>query len=155
MEHRNDSTQHKEDAALADIIRFLGGMLLIAGIAILLLGAFGYEQDRKERNAMGRAVATVTGEYVHGGAYYVVYEADGAAHEALMDYPNGKLNPGDQVAIRYDYTWYNDVRQDGPKPLYVTILACGALGLALGGVAMFGQSYLKGRNYDPWQNEEA
>ena len=154
MEHRSEAAQHREDAALADLIKFFGGMLLMAGIAFLLLGAYGYEKDRKERYAMGQAVATVTEEYVHGGAYYVVYEADGATHEALMDYPKGTLNLGDQVAIRYDLTWYNDVRQDAPKPLYMTILAYGALGLVLGGIAMFGQVYLKGRHYDPWRNEE-
>ena len=152
---RSEAARHRENLALADLIRFFGGMLLMAGIVFLLLGAFGYEKDRKERNAMGQAVATVTEEYVHGGAYYVTYEADGAAHEALMDYPSGKLNVGDQVAIRYDYEWYNDVRRDAPKDMYVTILAYGALGLVLGGIAMFGQMYLKGRDYNPWQNGEA
>lgn len=154
MEHMDEAARHRENLALADLVQFLGEMLLIAGIVALLLGGYGYEKDRRERFAMGTAVATVTEEYVHGGAYYITYQADGAAHEALMSYPKGTLNIGDQVNIRYDYEWYNDVRQDAPKPLYLNILGLGTLGLALGGLALFGQLYLKRRDANPWHREE-
>ena len=154
MENKEAIERRKNDLALADLVGFLGGMVLIAGIVFLLLGGIGFEQDRRERAAMGRAVATVTEEYVHGGAYYIVYEADGASHEALMTLEKGKLNVGDQVAIRYDREWYNDVRQDAPKRLYVRILTWASLGVGLGVAAMFGKAYLKTRNANPWDDDE-
>ena len=155
MNEMNDAARQREAAAMADLVKFLAGMLMMANIAFLLLGAYGFEKDRQARNAMGKAVATVTEEYVHGGAYYVTYEADGAAHEALMDYKKGKLSVGDQVAIRYDYEWYNDVRQDAPKAMYVNALAWATLGLALGGLGMFWQAHLRIKDDNPWHDEEA
>ena len=154
MENNEAIERRKNDLALADLVGFLGGMVLIASIVFLLLGGIGFEQDRRGRTAMGRAVATVTEEYVHGGAYYVVYQADGAAHEALMSYEKGKLNVGDQVTIRYDRDWYNDVRLDAPKAMYVRILTWSALGLVLGGIALFGKAYLKTRSANPWDDDE-
>lgn len=154
MEQNDAAARHRDDVALADLIRFLGGMALMASLAFLLLGGYGFLRDRQERLAMGRATATVTEEYVHGGAYYIVYEADGAPHEALMTCEKGRLDIGDQVAIRYDYEWYNDVRQDAPKRLYVRILTWASLGFALGVAAMFGQAYLKARNANPWDDTE-
>ena len=150
----DEAARRREALAMADLIKFLGGMLLMASIAVLLLGAFGYEKDRRERNAMGKAVATVTEEYEHGGAYYIVYEADGAAHEALMGYPKGTLSVGDQVTIRHDPVCYSDVRLDGPKAMYVNTLAYGALGLTLGVLAQFGQVYLRGKHANPWHEGE-
>lgn len=154
MENKEAIERRKNDLALADLVGFLGGMVLIAGIVFLLLGGIGFEQDRRERAAMGRAVATVTEEYVHGGAYYVVYQADGAAHEALLAYEKGQLNPGDQVDILYDRDWYNGVRLDAPKAMHVRILTWSALGLVLGGVALFGKAYFKTRSANPWDDDE-
>ena len=154
MENNDAAARHKDDLALADLVGFLGGMVLIAGIVFLLLGGYGFEKDRQERKAMGQAVATVTEEYVYGGAYYIVYEADGASHEALMICEKGKLDIGDQVAIRYDYEWYNDVRQDAPKRIYARILTWASLGVGLGVAAMFGKAYLKTRNANPWDDDE-
>ena len=154
MEHLDEAARHRENLALADLVGFLGEMLLIAGIVVLLLGGYGYEKDRQERLAMIKTVGTITEEYVHGGAYYVVYEADGATHEALMDYERGKLNVGDQVDIRYHPEYYNDVRFDGPKDLYMKILGYGALGFVLGGLALFTKVYLRHRDANPWHREE-
>ena len=101
------------------------------------------------------AVATVTEEYVHGGAYYVTYEVDGTAYEALLSYSKGKLNAGDQVPILYDPEWYRGVRQDKPKTQCMNILGFSALGLALGGLAMFWQAHLRIKHDNPWHDVEA
>ena len=150
MEDMSDSAKYNEAAAVADLVKFLGGMLLMASILFLVLGGIGYEQDRRVRYAMIKTVGTVTGEYEYGGAYYVIYEADGTAHEALMDYYKGKLNVGDQVDIRYHPEYYNDVRYDGPKAIHMKILGYAALGLCLGGLTMLGQLYLRNKHANPW-----
>ena len=130
MEHMDEAARHREAVALAELLKIFAGMFLMAAVGCLLLGAYGFDRDRKARNAMEKAVATVTEEYVHGGAYYVIFEADGETHEALMGYKKGTLNIGDQVAILYDPATYLDVRTDAPlaQPLYV--LAAGGLCLA-------------------------
>ena len=150
MEHMDEAARHREAVALAELLKIFAGMFLMAAVGCLLLGGYGFDRDRKARNAMEKAVATVTEEYVHGGAYYVIFEADGETHEALMGYKKGTLNIGDQVAILYDPATYLDVRTDAPlaQPLYV--LAAGGLCLALGGIGMFGQVYLRGRHANPW-----
>lgn len=150
----DEAARHRENVALAELVKIFAGMLLMAAVGCLLLGAYGYDRDRRARNAMEKAVATVTEEYVHGGAYYVIFEADGETHEALMGYEKGKLSIGDQVAVLYDPVTYLDVRTDAsiPQPLYV--LAAGALCLALGGIGMFGQIYLRGKHANPWHEGE-
>ena len=146
------SPQRAETLAMAGLIQYVGLMLLIAGILGLLLGSYVYDKDVKARRAMGRAVATVTGDYVHGGLYYIVYEADGRRHEALLPYED-HLETGDQVDILYDREWYGNVQLPGPAKTPLMILCAGAVGTALGGIAMFGQYYLKGRDYNPWNDE--
>ena len=154
MEKSERAARRADTLAVAGLIRFLAGMVLTAGLGCLLLGGYGFDRDRKARSAMEKAVATVTEEYVHGGAYYVIFEADGETHEALMGYKKGTLNIGDQVAILYDPVTYLDVRTDAPlaQPLYV--LAAGGLCLALGGIGMFGQVYLRGKHANPWHEGE-
>ena len=154
MEHMDEAARHREAVALAELLKIFAGMFLMAAVGCLLLGGYGFDRDRKARNAMEKAVATVTEEYVHGGAYYVIFEADGETHEALMGYKKGTLNIGDQVAILYDPATYLDVRTDAPlaQPLYV--LAEGGLCLALGGIGMFGQVYLRGKHANPWHEGE-
>ena len=107
MEHMDEAARHREAVALAELIKVFAGMFLMAAVGCLLLGGYGFDRDRKARSAMEKAVATVTEEYVHGGAYYVIFEADGETHEALMGYKKGTLNIGDQVAILYDPATYH------------------------------------------------
>ena len=154
MEYRDEAARHREAVALAELIKIFAGMFLMAAVGCLLLGAYGFDRDWRARKAMEKAVATVTEDYVHGGAYFVVYEADGAFHEALMGYEKGTLNIGDQVAILYDPNEYSDVRTDAPKPQPLYVLAAGGLCLALGGIGMFGQIYLRGKHANPWHEGE-
>ena len=153
MEHRNEGAQHRENVALAELIKILAGMLLMAAVGCLLLGAYGYDRDRRVRNTMEKTVAMVTADYVHGGAYFVVYEADGQTHEALLGYEKGTLRLGDRVEILYDPNEYADVRTDEPMPQSLYVLAAGALCLALGGAGMFGQAYLRGKHANPWHDQ--
>ena len=150
-----EKDRHADNLALAGLVRLLGGMLLTAGVACLLLGAFAFDRDRRVREAMGQALATVTAAYVHGGAYYVAYEADGTVHEALMAYEGKPLAPGDQVPIRYDLAAYEGVRPDTPATQPLLVLSGGVLCAVLGGLAMFGQVYLKGRDANPWHDQAA
>ena len=154
MEHLDEAAQHREAVALAELIKIFAGMFLMAAVGCLLLGGYGFDRDRRARNAMEKAEATVIEDYVHGGAYFVVYEADGELHEALMGYEKGTLNIGDQVAILYDPNEYADVRTDAPIPQPLYVLAAGGLCLALGGIGMFGQVYLKGKYANPWHDGE-
>ncbi len=153
MNTMDEAAQHKEAVALAELVKIFGGMLLMAAIAALLLGAYGYDKDRRVRNAMEKTVATVTENYVHGGAYFVLYEADGRIYEALLGYEKGTLNIGDPVEILYDPNEYSNVRTDEPIPEPLYVLAAGALCLALGGIGMFGQAYLRGKHANPWHEE--
>ena len=113
MEKNERAARRSDTLALASLIRFLAGMVLTAGLGCLLLGGYAYYRDRQVRSAMGRAVAVVTGEYVHGGAYYVTYPADGAVHEGLMGY-DGKLAVGSELPILYERGLYGNVRTDTP-----------------------------------------
>ena len=139
MEHLDEAAQHREAVALAELIKIFAGMFLMAAVGCLLLGGYGFDRDRRARNAMEKAV---------------VYEADGELHEALMGYEKGTLNIGDQVAILYDPNEYADVRTDAPIPQPLYVLAAGGLCLALGGIGMFGQVYLKGKYANPWHDGE-
>lgn len=150
MNNMDEAAQHRENVALAELVKIFAGMLLMAALGCLLLGAYGYDRDRKVRNAMEEAVATVTEEYVHGGAYFVTFEADGETHEALMGYKKGTLSPGDQVDILYDPATYLDVRTNAPRPEPLYVLAAGVLCLALGGLGMFYQIHLRNRSSNPW-----
>lgn len=153
MEHRDEAAQHRENVAMAEMVKIFAGMLLMAAVVCLLLGAYGYDRDRRARNAMTKAVATVTEEDDRDGDWYIAYEADGETHEALLIYTNGRLNVGDRVDILYDPACYEDVRTDKPIPQPLYALAAGLLCLALGGVGMFGQAYLRGKDANPWHDE--
>ena len=72
-----EGSRRADDLALAGLVRFFGVMLLAAGIGGILLGAYAFDNDRKARDAMEPVVAVITEAYVHGGAYYIAYEADG------------------------------------------------------------------------------
>jgi hypothetical protein len=98
-------------------------------------------------------VAVITEAYVHGGAYYIAYEADGAHHEALLSYEGRPLAVGAQVPIRYDPAVYESVRADAPAAEPLLYLGVGGLLSVLGGAAVAGQSYLKGRGENPWAGE--
>lgn len=152
MERMDEAARHREAVALAELLKIFAGMFLMAAVGCLLLGAYGYDRDHRARKAMEKAVATVTEDYVHGGAYFVVYEADGAFHEALMGYEKGTLNIGDQVDILYDPNEYQNVRTDAPIPQPLYVMAAGGLCLALGGIGMFGQAYMKGKYDTPWND---
>lgn len=154
MEKAKKIDQHTENLAMAGLLRFMGGMVLTAGLGCLLLGGFVFDKDRKDRDARNEAVATVVKMYVHGDAYYVTYEADGATREALLPYKDKVLAPGDQISILYDPTWYGDVRLDAPASGPLLLLGAGALGTLLGGLALFGQAYLKVRDANPWHRAE-
>lgn len=154
MERMDEAARHREAVALADLLKIFAGMFLMAAVGCLLLGAYGYDRDRRARSAMEKAVAVVTENYVHGGAYFVTYEADGETHEALMGYEKGTLNIGDRVDILYDPNEYSDVRTDAPIPQPLYVMAAGGLCLALGGIGMFGQVYLRGKHANPWHEEE-
>ncbi len=155
MEKTDAKARQRENLAMAGLLRFIGGMLLTAAIGFLLLGAFVFDKDKKDRDARSEAVATVIEMYVHGDAYYITYEADGAIREALLPYKEKQLAPGDQIPILYDPTWYGDVRLDAPAPDPLLLLGVGGLCAVLGGLAIFGQSYLKGKDVNPWQDGEA
>ncbi len=152
MEKKDRAAQRAETLALAGLVKYVGLMLLIAGILGMLLGGYVYDKDVKTRRAMGRAEATVTGKYVHGGAYYIVYMADGALHEALLPYEDN-LDPGDRVDILYDRDWYGNVRTPEPESAPLLVLGSSAIGTALGIAAMYGQYHLKGKDYNPWNDE--
>ena len=154
MEKAKKTDRHAENLAMVGLLRFIGGMVLTAGLGCLLLGGFVFDKDKKDRNARNEAVATVKEMYVHGDAYYVTYEADGAAREALLPYKDKVLAPGDQISILYDPTWYGDVRLDTPASGPLLLLGAGALGTLLGGLALFGQLYLKGKDANPWHDQE-
>ena len=100
MEHMDEAARHREAVALAELIKVFAGMFLMAAVGCLLLGGYGFDRDRKVRNAMEKAVATAP------------------------------------LA----------------QPLYV--LAAGGLCLALGGIGMFGQVYLRGKHANPWHEGE-
>ncbi len=154
MEKAKKIDQHTENLAMAGLLRFMGGMVLTAGLGCLLLGGYVFDKDKKDRTARNEAVATVIEMYVHGDAYYVTYEADGATREALLPYKDKVLAPGDQISILYNPTWYGDVRLDAPASGPVLLLGAGALGTLLGGLALFGQTYLKVRDANPWHRAE-
>ncbi len=154
MEKTKKADQHTENLAMAGLLRFIGGMVLTAGLGCLLLGGFVFDKDKKDRDARNEAVATVVKMYVHGGAYYVTYEADGATREALLPYKDKVLAPGDQISILYDPNWYGDVRLDTPASEPLLLLGVGALGSLLGGLAMFGQVYLRSKDANPWHEKE-
>lgn len=154
MERNKQAARHAENLALAGLVRFIGGMVLMAGLGCLLLGGFVFDKDKKDRDARSEAVATVREMYVHGGAYYLTYEADGATREAILPYQDGSLAPGDQIPILYDPTWYGNVRLDTPDPRCLLLLSVGALVTLLGGLAMFGQVYLRGKDANPWHDQE-
>lgn len=148
-----EGSRRADDLALAGLVRFFGVMLLAAGIGGILLGAYAFDNDRKARDAMEPAVAVITEAYVHGGAYYIAYEADGAHHEALLSYEGRPLAVGAQVPIRYDPAVYESVRADAPAAEPLLYLGVGGLLSVLGGAAVAGQSYLKGRGENPWAGE--
>ena len=150
MEKSERAARRSDTLALASLIRFLAGMVLTAGLGCLLLGGYAYYRDKQVRNAMGRAVAMVTGEYVHGGAYYVTYEADGATREALLPYKDKTLAPGDQIPILYDPTWYGDIRLDTPASEPLLLLSIGFLCAVLAVLGLGGASYLHGKDENPW-----
>ncbi len=153
MEEQQRSARHKNDLALASLIRFMGGMVLTAGLGCLVLGGYVYYTDKQVRNGMGEAVATVTEQYVHGGAYYVTYEADGAVREGLMAY-SGTLAPGTELPVLYDRDLYGHVRTDTPAKGAVKLLTWGSIATALGVLALLGQSFLKIRDANPWHSDE-
>ena len=152
MEKKDRAAQRAETLALAGLVKYVGLMLLIAGILGMLLGGYVYDKDAKTRRAMGRAEATVTGKYVHGGSYYIVYAADGSLHRSLLPY-DGDLNDGDKVDILYDREWYGNVRTPEPESAPLLVLGSSAIGTALGIAAMYGQYHLKGKDYNPWNDE--
>lgn len=154
MEHMDEAARHRENVALAGLLKYLAELLLIAAVGCLLLGAFLYDKDAKERHAMGEAVATVTEEYVHGGAWYITYEADGIVHEALLPYEKGTLQAGDQLDILYDPEWYGNTRLPAIAREPLLFLGGGALGAALAILALFGQAHLRNKDDNPWQEGE-
>ena len=154
MEYRDEGAQHREAVALAELVKIFAGMLLMAAVGCLLLGAYGFDRDRRARNAMEKAVATVTEEDPRDDTWYITYEADGEPHVALLIYKKKGLNLGDRVDIRYDPACYEDVRADEPIPQPLYVLAAGGLCLALGGIGMFGQVYLRGKHANPWHEGE-
>ena len=101
MEYRDEAAQHREAVALAELLKIFAGMLLMAAVGCLRLGAYGFDRDRRTRNAMEKAVATVTEEDPRDDTWYITYEADGEPHEALLIYTKS-LDLGDRVDIRYD-----------------------------------------------------
>ena len=155
MNEMNDAARQRENEAMAGLLRYLADLLLIAAVGCLLLGAFLYDKDAKTRHAMGEAVATVTEEYVHGGAYYITYEADGAVHEALLPYEKGKLSAGDQLDILYDPESYGYTRLPTIAREPLLFLGGGALGAALAVLILFGQAHLRIKDHNPWYDEEA
>jgi exodeoxyribonuclease VII large subunit len=60
---------------------------------------------------------------------------------------------GAQVPIRYDPAVYESVRADAPAAEPLLYLGVGGLLSVLGGAAVAGQSYLKGRGENPWAGE--
>ena len=152
MEKSERAARRADTLALASLIRFLAGMVLTAGLGCLLLGGYAYYRDRQVRSAMGRAVAVVTGEYVHGGAYYVTYPADGAVHEGLMGY-DGKLAVGSELPILYERGLYGNVRTDTPAEGSVKLLTWGLGVTGLGVLSLLGQAFLKARDENPWDDD--
>lgn len=150
MGNTGGSNQHAENLALADLLRFISRMVLAAALAVLLLGGFVFDRDKKDRDARNEAVATVIEMYVHGGAYYVTYEADGATREALLPYKDKTLAPGDQIPILYDPTWYGDIRLDTPASEPLLLLSIGFLCAVLAVLGLGGASYLHGKDENPW-----
>lgn len=150
METAKKTDRHAENLAMAGLLRFIGGMVLTAGLGCLLLGGFVFDKDKKDRNARNEAVATVKEMYVHGDAYYVTYEADGAAREALLPYKDKTLAPGDQIPILYDPTWYGDIRLDTPASEPLLLLSIGFLCAVLAVLGLGGASYLHGKDENPW-----
>ncbi len=150
METAKKTDRHAENLAMAGLLRFIGGMVLTAGLGCLLLGGFVFDKDRKDRNARNEAVATVIEMYVHGGAYYVTYEADGANREALLPYKDKILAPRDQIPILYDPTWYGDIRLDTPASEPLLLLSIGVLCAVLAVLGLGGASYLHGKDENPW-----
>ena len=67
----------------------------------------------------------------------------------------GTLDIGDTVNILYDPDCYEDVRTDAPIPQPLNVLAAGGLCLALGGIGMAGQAYLRGKYDTPWNDWRA
>ena len=152
MEKSERAARQSDTLALASLIRFLAGMVLTAGLGCLLLGGYAYYRDRQVRSAMGRAVAVVTGEYVHGGAYYVTYPADGAVHEGLMGY-DGTLAVGSGLPILYERDLYGHVRTDTPAEGPVKLLTWGLGVTGLGVLSLLGQAFLKARDENPWDDD--
>ena len=152
MEKSEQAARRADTLATAGLIRFLGGMVLTAGLGCLLLGGYSYYRDKQVRSDMGRAVAVITAEYTHGDAYYVTYEADGAVHEGLIEY-DGTLAPGSRLPILYERDLYGHVRTDTPAEGPVKLLTWGAVGTALGVLALLGQAFLKTRNENPYDDE--
>ena len=153
MEKMSDAAQQRENVAMAGLLRYIADLLLIAAVGCLLLGAILYDKDAKARHAMREAVATVTEEYVHGGAYYITYEADGVVHEALLPYEKGKLYAGDQLNILYDPELYGYTRMPAIAREPLIFLGCGALGAALAVLILFGQAHLQIKDDNPWHEE--
>ena len=67
MDTLNEAARQRENLALAALVKTFGVILLVAGMVVLLLGSFAFDRDRRSRNAMSKAMATVTEEYIHGG----------------------------------------------------------------------------------------
>ena len=153
MEYRDESAQHREAVALAELLKIFAGMLLMAAVGCLLLGGYGFDRDRKARNAMEKAVAVVTAEDPRDDTWYITYEADGEPHVALLIYTKS-LDLGDRVDILYDPACYENVRADEPIPQPLYVMAAGGLCLALGGIGMFGQVFLRGKHANPWHEGE-
>lgn len=155
MEHEKREAQRREAVALAELLKIFAGMLLMAAVGCLLLGGYGYDRDWKARKAMEKAVATVTEEDPRDDTWYITYEADGAAHKALLIYTKKGVQVGDRVDILYDPACYEDVRTDKPIPQPLYVLGAGVLCLALGGLGMAGQAYMKGKYDTPWDDWRA
>ncbi len=153
MEEKGKNARHADNLAVASMVRFLSGMVLTAGFGCLLLGGVVYYKDTRIRSRMGEAVATVTGEYVHGGAYYVTYEADGAVHEGLMGY-DGTLAVGSELPVLYERDLYGHVRTDTPAEGPVKLLTWGMIVTVLGVLGLLGQAFLKIRDDNPWHGED-
>ncbi len=152
MEKSERAARRSDVLAVAGLIRFLAGMVLTAGLGCLLLGGIAYYRDKQVRNAMGRAMARVTEEYVHGGAYYVTYEADGAVHEGLLGY-DGTLAVGSELPILYERDLYGHVRTDTLADGPVKLLTWGLGAIGLGVLSLLGQAFLKARDENPWDDD--
>ena len=153
MHDMDEAARHREAVALADLLKIFAGMFLMAAVGCLLLGAYGFDRDWKARKAMEKTVAVVTAEDPRDDTWYVTYEADGEPHVALLIYTKS-LDLGDRVDIRYDPACYENVRADEPIPQPLYVMAAGGLCLALGGIGMFGQVYLRGKHANPWHEGE-